>query len=304
MDDTADNLLADLTPAQRQAVTHLAGPRLILAGAGSGKTRVITRRVAWLLSQGVRPGNILAITFTNKAAGEMRQRVEALVPGCRVWMSTFHALGARLLRQYGERINLDRNFTIYDQSDRAKVLKTALEDAGLDPARFTPETIGSAISKAKNQLQSPDAYARRAVDFYSQTVARVYPVYEKRLRDANARDFDDLLYIPALVLKNDQELRAELDARFRYVLIDEYQDTNQAQYAIARALSVDNPNLCVVGDPDQCLPPGTLVQTPRGPREIESLRDGDRVLTGVGWGKTEARRTDQVMVNQYRGHMM
>jgi DNA helicase-2/ATP-dependent DNA helicase PcrA len=247
------DLLADLTPAQREAVTHLRGPLLILAGAGSGKTRVITRRVAYLLQQGVRPGNILAITFTNKAAGEMRQRVEAIVPGSRVWISTFHSLGARLLRQYAERLGLDRNYTIYDTSDRAKLVKIALEDAGLDNARFTPDTIAGAISKAKNQLLSPERYAAQAGDFYAQTVAQVYPIYEKRLREANAMDFDDLLYWPALVLKNDQELRAELDERFRYVLIDEYQDTNMAQYAIARALSVDHPNLCVVGDPDQSI---------------------------------------------------
>src|SRR6516165_1822837 len=166
----SQDLLADLTPAQREAVTHTEGPLLILAGAGSGKTRVITRRVAYLLAQGVRPGNILAITFTNKAADEMRQRIEALVPGSRVWISTFHALGARLLRQYADRLGLDRNFTIYDQTDRNKLVKMALEDAGLGE-RFTPETIQSAISKAKNQLQSADQYAKQAHDYYTQTVA-------------------------------------------------------------------------------------------------------------------------------------
>jgi DNA helicase-2/ATP-dependent DNA helicase PcrA len=250
----ADALLDDLTPAQREAVTHLEGPLLILAGAGSGKTRVITRRVAWLLHQGVRPGSILAITFTNKAAGEMRQRIDAIVPNSRVWISTFHSLGARLLRQYADRFELDRNFTIYDQSDRAKVVKTALEDlAAITGSRFSPESIAGAISKAKNQLLSPDRYAERASDFFSNTVAQVYPVYEKRLRDASALDFDDLLYWPAMGMKHDEELRAELDSRFRFVLIDEYQDTNQAQYAIARGLSVDQPNLCVVGDPDQSI---------------------------------------------------
>jgi len=247
------DLLADLTPAQCEAVTHGEGPLLILAGAGSGKTRVITRRVAFLLQQGVRAGNILAITFTNKAAGEMQKRIETLTPGNRVWVSTFHSMGARLLRQYGERLNLDRNFTIYDQSDRAKMVKGALEDAGVDNNRFTPDTISAAISKAKNQLLSPEKYAERANDFFGQVVARVYPIYEKRMRDANALDFDDLLYWPAMALRHDPELRAELDARFRYVLIDEYQDTNQAQYAIARGLSQDQPNLCVVGDPDQSI---------------------------------------------------
>lgn len=247
------DLLADLNPAQIEAVTHMEGPLLILAGAGSGKTRVLTRRVAHLIQQGVRPGQILAITFTNKAANEMRQRITALVPRGGLWVSTFHSFGARLLRQYGERANLDRNFTIYDQNERNQLIKQALESANIDNIHFTPERIGGAISKAKNQLLTPERYASGATDFFAQTVARVYPIYEKRLRDANALDFDDLLLIPALALKHDPELRADLDERFRFVLIDEYQDTNFAQYAIARGLSVDHPNLCVVGDPDQSI---------------------------------------------------
>src|SRR6266446_541588 len=251
--DAPPDLLTDLTPAQGEAVRHFEGPLLILAGAGSGKTRVITRRVAYLLQEGVRPYNILAITFTNKAAAEMRQRVETLVPNSRVWVSTFHSLGARLLRQYGERLGLNRNFTIYDQQDRNRLVKAALEASNIDSVRFTPERIEAAISKAKNQLLKPERYAVQANDFFTQTVARIYPIYEKKLRDANALDFDDLLLWPALALKHDAELREELDSRFRFVLIDEYQDTNQAQYAIARGLSVDQPNLCVVGDPDQSI---------------------------------------------------
>lgn len=248
-----DDLLADLTDDQRAAVTHGEGPLLILAGAGSGKTRVITRRVAYLLRQGVRPGGILAITFTNKAAGEMRQRVEQLVPGNRVWVSTFHSLGARLLRQYADRLNIDRNFTIYDVDDRNKLVKESLAAAGIDDVKFTPERLAGAISKAKNQLQTPKQYELQAHDFFSQTVAKVYYAYEKRLRAANGMDFDDLLYVPAMALKLNEELRADLDARFRYVLIDEYQDTNQAQYEFARRLSIHHPNLCVVGDPDQSI---------------------------------------------------
>ncbi len=228
---------------------------LILAGAGSGKTRVITRRVAWLLQQGVRASNILAITFTNKAAGEMRQRIDAVVPNSRVWISTFHSFGARILRLYADRFHLDRNYTIYDQSDRAKVVKMAVEDLdGAVGSRFSPESIAGAISKAKNQLIGPDKYASRmAEDYFGEIVAHVYPIYEKRLRDANALDFDDLLYWPALAMQHDAELRADLDSRFRFVLIDEYQDTNKAQYAIAHGLSVDYPNLCVVGDPNQSI---------------------------------------------------
>jgi DNA helicase II / ATP-dependent DNA helicase PcrA len=246
-------LLDQLTDAQREAVLHVDGPLLVLAGPGSGKTRVITTRVANLIAQGVRPTALLAITFTNKAAGEMKQRVEAVLPGNRVWISTFHSFGVRILRQYGDRLGLDRNFTIYDQTDRIRMVKLALDSADIDKVRFSPESIQAAISKAKNQLLLPDQYARQDGDFFTQVVAQVYTVYEKKMRDASALDFDDLLLWPALALKNDPELRAELDARFRYVLIDEYQDTNKAQYAIARGLSQDYANLCVVGDPNQSI---------------------------------------------------
>jgi DNA helicase II / ATP-dependent DNA helicase PcrA len=248
-----DDLLADLTDDQRAAVVHGEGPLLILAGAGSGKTRVITRRVAHLLRSGVRGGSILAITFTNKAAGEMRKRVDELVPGNRLWICTFHSLGARLLRMYADRLQIDRNFTIYDVDDRNKLVKDALDATGMDNAKFTPDRLGGAISKAKNQLLTPKQYEQQAHDFFSKTVANVYMGYEKRLRAANGMDFDDLLYLPALALRHNEELRAELDARFRYVLIDEYQDTNLAQYEIARRLSLNHPNLCVVGDPDQSI---------------------------------------------------
>jgi len=248
---TFDEILCNLTETQREAVLHMDGPLLILAGPGSGKTRVITCRIAHLIQQGVRPSQILAITFTNKAAAEMRQRVEAMLPGNRVFISTFHSLGVRLLRQYADRLGLDKNFTIYDQNDRVRVVKLALEKAELDSSRFTPDTIQGAISKAKNQLLLPEQYAKTANDYFKQIVAQVYEVYEKKMRDAAALDFDDLLLWPALALRNDAEMRAELDARYRYVLIDEYQDTNKAQYAISRGLSVDYPNLCVVGDPDQ-----------------------------------------------------
>jgi DNA helicase-2/ATP-dependent DNA helicase PcrA len=298
------DLLKDLNPSQQLAVQHLEGPLLILAGPGSGKTRVITRRVAYLIQQGARPEQILAITFTNKAAGEMKQRVEAILPNSRVWISTFHSFGARILRQHGEEFGLAKNFTIYDQGDRVKIVKAALEAANLDNVRYTPDSLMGAISKAKNQLLGPEKYASQAKDFFQQTVAHVYPIYEKKMRDSNALDFDDLLYWPALILKNNAEFRANLDARFRYVLIDEYQDTNQAQYDIARALSVDQPNLCVVGDPDQCLPPGTLIETPKGPCPVEKIREGDFVLSGSGWGDVAPMPVNKVMVNPYRGKLV
>ena len=253
MPATFEEILASLTEKQREAVMHTDGPLLVLAGPGSGKTRVITCRIANLIHQGARPTQILAITFTNKAAAEMKSRVESILPGKGIWISTFHSLGVRLLRQYADRLGLDRNFTIYDQNDRLRMVKSALDASGIDNTRFTPDTIQGAISKAKNQLTLPDQYARQAHDFFTQVVAQVYPAYEKKMRDASALDFDDLLLWPALALKNDPEMRAELDARFRYVLIDEYQDTNKAQYQIARGLTIDHPNLCVVGDPDQSI---------------------------------------------------
>jgi DNA helicase-2/ATP-dependent DNA helicase PcrA len=253
MEPTGQDLLADLTPAQQEAVTHFEGPLLILAAAGSGKTRVITRRVAWLLQQGVRASSILAITFTNKAAGEMRERVEKLVPGNRVMIRTFHSLGANLLRQYADRLEIDRNFTIYDTDDRNRIVKNALESSGLDNVKFTPERVGAAISKAKNQLLTPDEYARDNGDFFGKVTAKIYSIYQKKLRESNAMDFDDLLCLPAMALRHNTELRADLDARFRFILIDEYQDTNLAQYEIAHYLSIDQRNLCVVGDPDQSI---------------------------------------------------
>ncbi len=249
----ADALITDLTAAQRSAVECIDGPVLVIAGPGSGKTRVITRRIAYMLAQGIRPYQILAITFTNKAAAEMKRRVEEIVPGQGVWISTFHSFGVRILRQYADRLQLDKNFTIYDMDDRSRLIKSALAASSIDSTRFSPDSIGGAISKAKNQLLTPAAYAHTARDFFTQVVAQVYVNYEKKMRDASALDFDDLLYWPALALKNDPEFRSDLDARFRYVLVDEYQDTNKAQYAIARQLSQDYQNLCVVGDPDQSI---------------------------------------------------
>ncbi len=248
------DLLADLTPAQREAVTHVDGPLLVLAGAGSGKTRVITRRVAHMLHRGIGGANILALTFTNKAAGEMRERIAALAPDSGVWVGTFHALCARLLRSYASLVGLDRGFTIYDQADRLRAVKGVMERLGLDEAGVTPEKVDAAISRAKNDMVSAEALARRGDgDHVSAVVARVFGGYQERLRESSAVDFDDLLVHLVTILREHPNVRKELDARFRYVLVDEYQDTNLAQYAIVRGLSVDRPNLCVTGDPDQSI---------------------------------------------------
>ncbi len=247
------DLLADLTPAQREAVTTIDGPLLVLAGAGSGKTRVITRRVAYMLRQGIKGSNILGLTFTNKAAGEMKARVEAIAPGSGVWLGTFHGLCARLLRTYAPLMGLDRGFTIYDQGDRLRAVKDAMARMKLDELSVTPERVDAAISKAKNDLLSPAALARRGGDHVAAVAAQVYAAYQTRLKESSAVDFDDLLVHMVAILKEHKDVRAQLDARFKYVLVDEYQDTNVAQYAIVRGLSTDHRNLCVTGDPDQSI---------------------------------------------------
>ncbi len=242
-----------LTPAQREAVEHLDGPLLILAGPGSGKTRVITHRVANLLRHGVPPRSILALTFTNKAADEMRSRLEQLAPGEPVWMSTFHRFCARLLRQHAALVGLSENYTIYDTSDSRQVLKRTLEELGIGAVQYTPERIASAISWTKNNLITAENYQAKPGNPLGHVLERVYPAYQARLLASSAVDFDDLLLHVATLLRENPETRATLDHRYRYILVDEYQDTNLAQYTIVRALSIDVPNLAVTGDPDQSI---------------------------------------------------
>jgi DNA helicase-2/ATP-dependent DNA helicase PcrA len=254
---SASEFYADLNFSQAEAVNHLEGALLVLAGPGSGKTRVIARRIVRLIESGVAPGQILAITFTNKAAGEMAARVESLLPGRNVWVSTFHRFCARLLRRDAAAVGLQPNFTILDTADQAQIIKGILTDLGSDPRHFKPGRILHRIGQAKYNLQSPEAFAiaaeDRRGDQLDRLVARVYPAYEKMLLGANAVDFDDLLMHVCRLLSENEEIRAELDRRYRYVMVDEYQDTNLPQYQIVRALSHDYPNLCATGDPDQSI---------------------------------------------------
>jgi len=249
------DILDGLTPAQAEAVTHVDGPLLVLAGAGSGKTRVITRRIAHLLSRDIPAGQVLAITFTNKAAGEMRQRTEALVPGARrPLVSTFHSFCARMLREHGDLLDLDPSYTIYDTADQAAAIKRALAQLSLDPTHFDPGKAAEQISRAKNNLQRARDYAATPrSDYWARHLARIYEAYEAILAESHALDFDDLLLEVALGLRDREEFRARLHERFRYILIDEYQDTNHAQYVIARDLAGPRRNLCATGDPDQSI---------------------------------------------------
>ncbi len=248
-----EDLLGDLTEPQIEAVTHRDGPLLVLAGAGSGKTRTITRRVAYLAATGVKPYNILAITFTNKAANEMRERIVAGGVRGGVTVCTFHSLCARLLREHADQAGFDQNYSIFDQSDRTKVIKEAVARADLAADRFTPSAVESVISRAKNELKTAEVYRAEASDWSSSTIARIFLAYEELMAEQNALDFDDLLLKMALLLRDNDALRDELEDRFRYVLIDEYQDTNHAQYTLAQRLTLNRQNLCATGDPDQSI---------------------------------------------------
>ncbi len=247
------HLTEELTEAQLAAVRHVDGPLLILAGPGSGKTRVVTHRIAQLLELGVPARHILALTFTNKAADEMKRRVAQLAPLASVWMSTFHRFCARLLREYAPHVGLPENYTIYDTSDSLSALKHTLDALDLDLTHTTPERVQAAISWAKNNLITPEQYEPRRGSPIGQIVAQVYGPYQKRLIESGAVDFDDLLLHVAVLLRENPEIRRALDQRYRYILVDEYQDTNLAQYTIVRAMSVDYPNLAVTGDPDQSI---------------------------------------------------
>jgi len=253
-----DPLLGGLTGPQREAVQHTDGPLLVLAGPGSGKTRVITRRLAHLVERvGIPPWQVLAITFTNKAAGEMNERVaELLSPAAAkaVTMATFHAFCARVLREHGERIGLARSFSIWDSSDQQRAIKQAMESIDVDPKRFAPRTVLGTISHAKNELLGPEAYEGQAgADFYRRTVAGVYGAYQKLLESSQAVDFDDLLRRTVNLLREHPEVRDRLRERYQYLLIDEYQDTNHAQFVIAHALAAGHQNICATGDPDQSI---------------------------------------------------
>jgi DNA helicase II / ATP-dependent DNA helicase PcrA len=247
------DLLTDLNEPQRQAATHIEGPLLVVAGAGSGKTRVITRRVAHMIDQGIPPWNILAITFTNKAAGEMRERVDAIAAARGATVCTFHALCARLLREFATQAGLDGNYSIYDRDDQVRTVKQAMAAAELTTDKLSPTGVLATISNAKNDLLTPEGYESKAIDFYSRNVARVYREYQNLLARNNAMDFDDLLLRTATLLRDRPEIREFLGQRYRYVLIDEYQDTNRAQYLIAHGIAMDHGNVCATGDPDQSI---------------------------------------------------
>ncbi|MEM7787489.1 MAG: UvrD-helicase domain-containing protein [Bacteroidota bacterium] len=254
--EAAEALLGGLNPAQAEAARTTEGPVMIIAGPGSGKTRTLTHRIAYLLaSKKAWPSQILALTFTNKAAREMRSRVVDLVgdEAKGMWIGTFHSIFARVLRREADRIGFSRDFTIYDSDDTERLIKEMMTRMGTDPKKYTPRSVRSAISGAKNAMVGPDEYARLAGDPYTEVAARIYPHYNAALRKANAMDFDDLLAWPIRLFEQHPETLKDYQRRWRYLHIDEYQDTNRTQYVLAKLLAADHHNLCVVGDDAQSI---------------------------------------------------
>ncbi len=245
------NITAGLNPAQREAVSHKGTPLLVVAGAGSGKTRVVTSRIAHLMATGISPRRILAITFTNKAAGEMRDRVETMLGHSGAWVSTFHSMCARLLRSEIHLMGMSRDYSIYDRTNTLRAVREATAEVGLSTTRWRPESVSSAISSFKNACEGPDDVPQG--DFHNRNISEIYRVYQEICRRNNAVDFDDLLLHTVHLLEDEEQVKDAWSKRFDHILIDEYQDTNSAQYRIVRALTGGGAELCAVGDPDQSI---------------------------------------------------
>ena len=253
---TSERLLSGLNPEQQAAVRSTEGPLLIMAGAGSGKTRVLTHRIAYLMSEkDVAPWNILAITFTNKAAREMKDRVANIVGPTaeEIWISTFHSMCVRILRRDIDRIGINRNFSILDTSDQLSVIKKILKEKNIDPKKFDPKTILGSISSAKNELITTEEYEKSAGDYYRKTISDVYKIYQDRLKKNQSLDFDDLIMMTIQLFERVPEVLEFYQRKFQYIHVDEYQDTNRAQYMLVKSLAARFKNLCVVGDSDQSI---------------------------------------------------
>jgi DNA helicase-2/ATP-dependent DNA helicase PcrA len=301
-----DLLIKDLNPSQAEAVLCIEGPLIIFAGAGTGKTRVITHRIAYLLALGVAPWSILAVTFTNKAAAEMKQRVNDLAPktGANVWVSTFHSFCAYFLRVEALKIELNPDFLIYDFSDQKNVIKDCLKELNIDEKKFKPSTVADKISRAKDDLRSPSDMTTEADlngDFIGTTIATIYQLYQKKLERAGALDFGDLIMRTVSTLKQYPSLLEHYQEKYKYIMVDEYQDTNHAQYMFVKLLAQKHRNLCVVGDDDQCLPEKTLVYTVNGNKKIENISKSDILISAAGYGKTTQSNIEAVKKKNYSG---
>ncbi len=305
------DLLVGLNDEQVRAVITTEGPLLIQAGAGSGKTKTLTHRIAYIIAKNLaKPHNILAVTFTNKAAREMRERVALLLGesaenrSFMPYMGTFHSICVRLLRKDGEQIGLSRNFVIFDDGDQMGLVKRIMKDQSIDDKQYNARTVLSLISSAKNELVTPAQYAGTASSPAQKVAAKVYPLYQKALKDAAAMDFDDLIGKTVDMLAKNDDIAARWREQFKYILIDEYQDTNAAQYKLVKLLTGQSKNICVVGDDWQCLVPGSLVETAEGPQKIENIRKGTVVKVASGYGRSSASVVTAKKKFAHKGEMV
>ncbi|MBA3534720.1 MAG: UvrD-helicase domain-containing protein [Ardenticatenales bacterium] len=297
-------LLAELNPQQRQAVETIHGPLLVLAGPGSGKTKVLTHRIAYIIQQGIDPWNILAVTFTNKASKEMRHHLDGLVgaQAREVMMGTFHSLCARILRHHAQHVGYDRSFIIYDTEDQRRLIKQVLAEMNLSDKSYKPAAVHGVISRAKNDGLGPTQF--RPDSYWEEVVGRIYEQYQDKLQRNNALDFDDLLLLTARLLRETPAVLDSYRRRWQYILVDEFQDTNLVQYELIRLLAEGHKNIFVVGDMDQCVPAGSLVLTPRGELPIEQIREGDTVISGAGRGTTTQAIVQKVHQRSYAGKII
>ena len=295
-------MLENLNEKQLEAITHKEGPLLILAGAGSGKTRVLTTRIAYLIeNENINPYNILAITFTNKAAGEMKARIEGLIGKTNISCSTFHSFGVKILRENFKELGYESNFVIMDSDDTLTLVKKILKDLNYDPKIFSPYMIKNRISSNKNEFIMPDEFSKFIHSEVDDVTYKVYKRYQDTLFQNNAVDFDDLLILPIKLFRTYPEVLQKYQERYKYILIDEYQDTNHAQYLLTKMISAKYKNLCVVGDNDQCLIEGTIVQTKDGLKKVEDIKVGDEILAGFGNGDVSYAHIDYLSKEYFSG---
>ncbi len=305
-------ILANLNPEQKKAVRATEGPVLIIAGAGSGKTRVLAHRIAFLIyEKQIKPYNILAVTFTNKAADEMRTRVAKLlgreekekakiIP----FLGTFHSICVRILREESKTLGYKSNFAIFDATDQKTAIKKALKKLQIDPKQYAPELILNIISNAKNELIDAKKYAQYATTHFQEIVLKVYVEYQKILDQNQGLDFDDLIMRTVELFQKYPKILKKWQSWFKYVLVDEYQDTNRAQYVLVKMLAQKYKNICVVGDADQCLPKGSKIQSPKGKLPIEQIKKGDLIKSAIGYGKSDYAKVTKIFKKKYSGKIL
>ncbi len=307
-------LLDQLNQKQQEAVQQTEGPVLVLAGAGSGKTRALTYRVAYLIQEKkINPRNILAVTFTNKAAGEMRERIKELLKlpantsaySSRIpQIGTFHSICVRILRQEIEQIGYDKNFIIYDDRDQLSLIKKVMKDLDIPEEKIKAKAVLGTISKAKSNLIPADDFAKNVSSYYEELVSNIYLQYQARLKKANAVDFDDIIMLVVKIFQEQPSILEKYQEIFRYIMVDEYQDTNQTQYIFLKLLASKYGNICVVGDDWQCLPQGSKIKTETGWKNIEKIVEGDCILAASGRGEVHQQKVVRVRKNKYKGPLL